>query len=264
MGAPRDGREQLFPFARTVFVHDVLDSTSSEAARLVRERSCRLPVLVWAREQTHGRGRGENSWWSDAGSLTFTIAFDPASLGLRLQSEPLVALATAVAVIDGLNDLGLGSPALGIRWPNDLEASGRKLGGILPERIDTAAGHRLLIGIGINVRTNLADAPASVRTMATSLSELRAAVITEDFAERLIPAILRQLERNINRLASSDSSIACEWGHLDTLHDTWVRIDAGTRIIAGWARGIDKDGALWVHDGQQAHRVVGGRVLRDA
>ena len=43
-------------------------------------------------------------------------------------------------MIEALDELGLGHPSIGIRWPNDLEADGRKLGGILPERLETAQG----------------------------------------------------------------------------------------------------------------------------
>ena len=67
-------------------------------------------------------------------------------------------------MIEALDELELGSPSLGIRWPNDLEADGRKLGGILPERLETPHGRRVLIGIGLNVQTNLAaTCPGSSR-----------------------------------------------------------------------------------------------------
>ena len=82
-----------------------------------------------------------------------------------------------MAVIEALDDLASGDPSIGIRWPNDLEAAGRKLGGILPERVETAAGHRILIGIGLNVWTNLTHAPHDVSAMATSLAALAGRVV---------------------------------------------------------------------------------------
>ena len=144
-----------WPFVRTMVERDVVDSTSDVAAALVRERSAVLPLAVWAHRQTRGRGRGTHEWWSDAGSLTFTLAIDPAAHGLTLTNEPKIALSTAVAVIDAMGELGFGEAGIGIRWPNDLECAGRKLGGILPERLESSDGHRVLIGVGLNVRTNL-------------------------------------------------------------------------------------------------------------
>jgi BirA family biotin operon repressor/biotin-[acetyl-CoA-carboxylase] ligase len=41
-----------------------------------------------------------------------------------------------------------------------------------------------------------------------------------------------------------------------------VRLDVGTRIVAGWGRGIDPEGALCLDDGRQVLRCFGGQVLR--
>ena len=193
-----------WPFVKTTVAYEVVDSTSDRAAELVREGRCILPLLVRARTQTHGRGRGTHEWWSDTGSLTFTLAIDPLMHGLTVENESTIALATAVAVIEALNELELGNPSLGIRWPNDLEAGGRKLGGILPERLETPRGHRILLGIGLNVRTNLAAAPAEVNAMATSLATLKAKPLDESISERLMPAILGQFASVLPRLAVAD------------------------------------------------------------
>ena len=102
-----------------------------------------------AAEQTSGRGRGENQWWSDEGSLTFTIALAPENHGLLVHQEPRLALMAAVAAIEAIGTLGLPTQGIGIRWPNDIEVGGRKLGGILPERVEIHKGHRLLLGVGL-------------------------------------------------------------------------------------------------------------------
>ena len=69
-----------WPFVRSTVFHDVVDSTNDRAAALVREGRLGLPLAVSARTPDPGRGRGSNEWWSDAGSLTFTIAIDPAHM----------------------------------------------------------------------------------------------------------------------------------------------------------------------------------------
>ena len=252
-----------WPFAKTTVAYDLVDSTSDRAAELVRDGCCALPLLVWARTQTRGRGRGTHEWWSDVGSLTLTVAIDPLVHGLTLGNEPKLALATAVAVIDALNELELGSPSIGIRWPNDLEAEGRKLGGILPEQVETPHGRRLLIGLGLNVQTNLAAAPAPVRAMATSLATLHGKPPGEPTSERLIPAILGHFESVLQRLALDDPALACRWNGLDLLREKWVCVDHGTHQVAGWGRGIDHNGALCLHDGQRPLRIFGGRVIRN-
>jgi BirA family transcriptional regulator, biotin operon repressor / biotin---[acetyl-CoA-carboxylase] ligase len=251
------------PFVKTAVTEQVLESTSDRAIELVHQSSTDLPLLVWARTQLRGRGRGDRRWWSDAGSLTFSVAIDPASHGLTVEHEPKLALATAVAIIAALRDLELAKPSIGIRWPNDIEADGLKLGGILPERLDTEWGRRLVIGVGLNVLTTLAEAPGDVRAMATSLAVLRGETLDETLLPRLLSAVLNRFEAVLPRLASSDSALAAEWGRLDQIRDTWVRVDLGTSIVAGWGRGIDADGALCLAVGPQTTRLFGGRVVRE-
>jgi BirA family biotin operon repressor/biotin-[acetyl-CoA-carboxylase] ligase len=174
-----------------------------------------------------------------------------------------LALATAVAVIDALDDLELATPTIGIRWPNDLEAGGLKLGGILPERLDTVEGRRLLIGVGLNVLNDLAGAPDDVRAMATSVARLRGETLDDAVLPRMLAAILNRFESVLLRLPAGDSALAAEWSRVDRLRDQWVRVDLGTSLVEGWGRGIDPDGALCVQTGEQTIRLFGGRVLRE-
>ena len=257
-----DTLSPTWPFVQTLITCEVVDSTSNRAAELVREENVALPLAVWARTQTCGRGRGSRAWWSDRGSLTFTIALEPSAHGLAAASEPIVALATAVAVIDAIEEIGLAGQSIGIRWPNDLEVGGRKLGGILPERIETAHRHRLVIGVGLNVLTSLAKAPDEVRRMATALAALQPRAFDEETLPRLMATILRHVESVLGRLAGGDPVLAARWNQLDVLREQWVSVDLGTRVIAGAACGIDADGALCLDDGQNLHRVYGGQVLR--
>ena len=182
-----------------------------------------LPLLVWADVQTLGRGRGDNQWWSDEGSLTFTIGLDPAAHGLRQEQEPRLALMTAVAVIKAIDALGLTAPGIGIRWPNDIEIGTRKLGGILPERVEVDGGHRLLIGIGLNVLTRVNQAPPDVQRMATSLSDFQPEPLEPSFLPRFLAEILTQFDRTLHRLSDDDHELAQEWNRLNLLRDQTVR-----------------------------------------
>ena len=251
-----------WPFVRTLLEHDVVDSTSDVAAELVRTGAVALPLAVSAHRQTRGRGRGDHKWWSDTGSLTFTLAIDPAAHGLVQIVEPSVALAAAVAVIDALGELGFGEPGLGIRWPNDVECGGRKLGGILPESLTLDAGRRLLIGVGLNVRTNFEQAPDGLRSLATSLADRSSRSLQNEVVPQLLAAILRRFESTLTRLVAQDPELTARWNALDLLRDRPVLVDLGTHQIQGRAVGIDALGALCVDDGRTTVRVFGGSVIR--
>jgi BirA family transcriptional regulator, biotin operon repressor / biotin---[acetyl-CoA-carboxylase] ligase len=251
------------PFVRAVLRRPVVDSTNDLAKSMLLQGLDELPFLIWADRQILGRGRGRNQWWSDEGSLTFTIALDPTAHGMRIDQEPRLALMTAGAVIKAINVLGLTDPGIGIRWPNDIEVHGRKLGGILPERIETRPGHRSLIGVGLNVLTRIDQAPPEVQRMATSLSALQLQPLDPSFIAGFVAAILTQFERALYRLAADDPGLAHEWDRLNLLRDQVVRVALGPRVISGKVQGIDAQGALGVHDGRQMHRLFGGQVLRD-
>ncbi|GAC1448411.1 MAG: hypothetical protein NVSMB9_31560 [Isosphaeraceae bacterium] len=248
-------------FLKETVRYPVLPSTSDVARELVLEERASLPLLVRADLQTCGRGRGRNSWWSDNGSLTFTLALDPVAHGLSRDHEPRVALATAVAIVDALAPFVSPVNPLGIRWPNDIEVGRRKLGGILPERIETQAGPRLLIGIGLNLQTRLEDAPKELRPLAVSLAELSRAEKPLDM-EEMLASVLDQFPLVLARLASDDQTLAARWAELDTLLDQHISIKIGPSTSIGVGQGIDREGALRLAAGGAILRFFGGQVLR--
>jgi BirA family biotin operon repressor/biotin-[acetyl-CoA-carboxylase] ligase len=253
---------QLPEFVRTFVQRAVVASTNDLAKELLAQVDVELPLVVRAERQTRGRGRGAHAWWSDGGSLTFTIGIDPAAHGLRPEHEPRLALAAAVAVIDALGPV-LTSGAAGIRWPNDIEVAGKKLGGLLPERVEGPDGTRLALGIGLNLTTCLADAPAEVRRMATTVQEHRNQPLSPADVEGLFREILARFETTLALLARDDDALARRWRELDTLAGHWVRVDLGSRIVTGWGRGIDARGGLLLSDGRETVTVYGGQVLRE-
>lgn len=117
-----------------------------------------------ADEQTAGRGRGNHTWVSEAGSGIY------ASFLLRPPMSPAdalwLSLIAAVAVQDSVRETtGLQAD---IRWPNDMLLNEKKFSGILTEMSSEATRvQHAVIGIGINV--NQRSFPDGLETPATSL-----------------------------------------------------------------------------------------------
>jgi BirA family biotin operon repressor/biotin-[acetyl-CoA-carboxylase] ligase len=251
-----------WPFVRSWVHRQSVGSTNDLARELVADPQLELPLLVTADEQTGGRGRGENRWWSDEGSLTATVAIDGRDVGLLLADEPKIALVAAVSVVDALATILPGCP-FQIRWPNDVEVSGRKLAGLLPERVQSERGGRVLVGIGLNLGTRLECAPAEVRCMAVSLAELAApGALVVDRTE-MLRLILGFLEAGIERLKSRGLELAHRWNELDALAGKPVRIAQGPNVIEGVARGVDESGSLRLEREDRIVLIRGGQVLRD-
>jgi BirA family biotin operon repressor/biotin-[acetyl-CoA-carboxylase] ligase len=112
------------------------------------------PVLLAAEAQSAGRGRRGRRWRSAPGKgATFSIL-----RRMRCPPAALVGLPVAVGVAAARALRALGARGVSLKWPNDLMARRRKLGGILIETRSnaggtaggTAAGTTLVVGIGIN------------------------------------------------------------------------------------------------------------------
>ena len=80
-----------------------------------------------ARAQTAGRGRRGHKWDSTAGNLLLSIVLRPCVNPAKYSG---LAAVCGLAVLETLEKQGLATE-VGLKWPNDLVARGRKLGGIL-------------------------------------------------------------------------------------------------------------------------------------
>ena len=148
--------------------HPSIGSTNDRAAECAAQSAGELPLLVLADQQTAGRGRGANRWWTGPGALAFSLLLDGRTVAVGGNRSPLVALAAAVAVVDAVAPL-LPEHPLGIHWPNDVMVGRRKLAGIL---IEVLPDGRHVVGIGLNTNNTLADAPAELQSRAVTLRDL--------------------------------------------------------------------------------------------
>jgi len=218
--------------------HATLGSTQDRAHELARSAPAgQLPALVVADEQTAGRGRGANRWWTGQGSLALSLAFDPAGWDLPTTPLPERSLAVGVAIVDTLAAL-LDDATLGLHWPNDVFVQGKKIAGIL---IDVLPGGRHVVGIGLNVNNPLADAPDDVRARATSLCDLVGHPL--DRTDVLL-SLLTNLERAVRQSAAEPHEFGARFNTLCRQHGRPLTIEIGGARTTGTCAGIAPDGAL--------------------
>ena len=130
---------------RRVYRYETVGSTNTELMALARQGAAEGTVVL-ARQQTAGRGRRGRSFQSPAGLGLY------GSVLLRSSPEdaPRIPALAATAVRRAIRrSCGL---SCGIKWPNDLVLSGRKVCGILAEALPGPEGSLwVVVGIGINV-----------------------------------------------------------------------------------------------------------------
>lgn len=154
-----------------IIEYQILDSTNSEAKRLIEQNSKNL--VIFSESQTKGRGRGGKEWQSEDGSLFFTLVLKP-----KIQPElyPLLAGYVLHKVFTGLN---LDTK---IKWPNDIYVNNKKLSGILTE----FHKGQILIGIGINILSS----PSLYEKETTSLRENNIDIDKKTLLKQIIKSFL--------------------------------------------------------------------------
>jgi len=223
-------------FVAHVEHHALLTSTNDRAATLA-SGECRLPLLVVADEQTAGRGRGANRWWTGQRSLAMSLLAEAETVGAQQSPAPLVALATAVAVAETVAPR-VRPHAVGIHWPNDVIAAGRKVAGIL---VEVLPDRRHVIGVGLNTNNRMADAPESLRPTAVTLRDLTGEV--HDPTSILVE-LLRRLETRFVQLAAAPEHVAAIADQLCLQRGATLALRQGDRTVTGRCLGIAPDGAL--------------------
>ncbi len=170
---------------------DVMVELPSTNAELVdRARRGAAPGTVLAVDfQSDGRGRRDRSWVAPPRSgLAFSFLLRPHQV--PIERWAWMSLLVGLAVDAAVN--AAGAPAA-LKWPNDVTVHGRKIAGILLERVDTPGGAALVAGIGLNVSTTREELPVSG---ATSLRLENA-----DITDRSL--LLRSCLRNVEALYRS-------------------------------------------------------------
>ena len=242
-------RERIKPYRLYWFPR--LRSTNDQAASLRKRGGLYAPAAVLTGHQTAGRGRGENKWWSRGGSLTVTFAL-PLDERIQPHQLPLLAgLATRAAAAELSRDNGIS-----LKWPNDILYGGRKLAGLLCERVLKVD----LVGIGLNVNVDLALAPTDLRDRVTGLSHVRGEPI--DMTEALA-VLASHLRVTLSRAA--DGPFEAMLREYDAHHallgrDVCVTATPGDPPVCGRCEGLDPMGRLLLRSGKQLHHVISGQV----
>ena len=225
-------------FWKEIICYKSVDSTN-ERALVLPLKFPGAGAAIIADSQTKGRGRLGRVWVSPPGRNIYMSALLAPEIALR--DAALLTVAATLACVWALrNKTGLD---VKVKWPNDLMADGKKVGGILTElrsvndRIKCAA-----IGIGININTRTGDFPAALRSSATSVMaetgkcHSRSGVVSE---------VLNELERWYRKLIYAGGfPLLEEWRKLSSTIGKGVRVTLYADVLSGLAEDIDENGML--------------------
>lgn len=140
------------------FMHyDVIESTNDAAYAIANDKQDSKYWVV-ADRQTAGRGRRGRNWKSPQGNLyTSLLLYDE----IAFKDVNALSYIAGVSLLDTINNFAtlynIPSLDIGLKWPNDVMLSGKKLAGILVETKSTLDENlAVVIGMGVNIATKIA------------------------------------------------------------------------------------------------------------
>jgi BirA family biotin operon repressor/biotin-[acetyl-CoA-carboxylase] ligase len=233
---------------------EVTGSTNTELLALAEQGAPTWTVLA-AGHQVEGRGRLGRRWESKPGaSLLLSVLLRP---DLPPTDSSLVTLAAGVCMAMSC------SVACGVdvrcKWPNDLLAAERKLGGVLTEaKVERGRLAHVVVGVGVNLEQGVDDFPPELRDSATS-------VATEG-GRPDGPALLFEFLLRLKRFGDPSRP-----GFRETVLDMYRRVcetigrtvratTATGRHVEGRATGVGDSGQLVVETDAGPEEVTFGEI----
>ncbi len=212
-----------------------VNSTNTYLKELSRDTRIKEGTVILSDWQTEGKGRGDNTWLSEAGlNLTLSILLRPS---LDANRHFFLNEFISIALVDVLKEYDISAT---IKWPNDVYIGDKKIAGILIENVLIADKIVTSIpGIGLNVN-QLVFPPGLVNPI--SLSQLLNRTI--DLAE-----VREKLLRSIREQYSCLS--ACEYKPMHEEYNSLlyrrgenIRYKVGGKISSGVLTEVNEEGEL--------------------
>lgn len=225
-------------YGKTINYYETCDSTQPIAHDLAQNGAAD-GVIVVSEEQVMGNGRMARPWSSKAfKGIWMSVITKPQ---LTPQQAPQMTLVAAVAIVRAIEEVTELVPQ--IKWPNDLLLNGKKVSGILTElQADPDLVKAIILGIGINVNQEVAEFPAELASIATSLKIEKGESVNR---AKLIAAVLKYLERYVDLYVESGfAPIKLLWESYSNTIGKQVRAVMVQETVEGMAIGITDEGML--------------------
>lgn len=244
---------QRLPSGARLDLFDRIDSTSAEAKRRAAAGETG-PLWILAREQTSGYGRRGRPWESRFGDFAGTFLFRPDRDPATFAQLSFVA---GLAVYHALSDYA-DENVLALKWPNDVLLAGKKIAGLLLERIESESGPLVSVGVGVNIVSAPAGTPYPTARLIDRLRTGRAVPEPADLAV----AIDREWGAAYTVWAREDFSVT---------RDKWLRVAKGVgeairvnlpgETLEGVFDGVDETGALILRQGDARRIITAGEIM---
>ena len=247
-------RQPELPPGYQLLCYDSIGSTNDEAKHLARD-GAEEGTLVWAREQTAGRGRRGRGWVSPRGNLYLSLVLRPDCPAGRAAQLGFVA---ALAVGDALRAILPRIERLTYKWPNDVLIDGRKIAGVLLE--SETVGSEKLSFIVVGVGVNLTVSPHGMEFPATSIMEEGLGEVMPEVTLEQFAAHFRSW--NTRWRAEGFAPVRAAWlAAAAIVHGEPIRVRLESRVLCGRLLDLDHEGNLLLDCAGGCRRIAAGEVF---
>lgn len=223
-----------------LLAYECVDSTNEEAKRLA-EAGAAHGAVIWAKEQTAGRGRLQREWESKSGNLFVSILLSPKC---TLAEAAQLSFVSAVAAVEALQPLLPGKGEFRCKWPNDILLGKKKVGGILLESFTTYTEDHakpkqwVVVGVGMNIDSY----PEQAIYPTTSLREAGVEVVSAKIVlGRFIEHFIEQYDLWTSR---GFAPIRESWLQHAYGLGTEVEVRDGEKIVKGTFKDLTASGEM--------------------
>lgn len=243
---------------RHLYLLGEVESTNARLRSLARA-GARTGTVLLAEEQTAGRGRHGQAWFSPSGVNLY------ASVLLRPKIHPrelgVFSLLAALALADSIKEFGA-EPS--IKWPNDVLIEGKKVGASLLEcAVRGEEVDYVIVGVGANLNVDLSELRAALGPgggFATSLAEVTGHEIDRN---AFAATYLNNLDRwaYVSEMQGPEGILAA-WRRREILGGRRVQVRGVDDAYEGRVLGVDDRGSLWVEETLGRRHVLSSEEVR--
>ena len=206
--------------------------------------------IVLSDQQTAGRGRRGNFWYSPKGNIYCSISFNNL---LNLKSHFLFSILTAVSIKMTLEKFKVKN--IKFKWPNDIFYENKKFSGIILESYKVSNNKSyMIVGCGINIESS----PKVLEYSTTYVKKFCKIENLDDFLAEFYEILFLNwnllIKNNYSNLVAIYTKSLMFIGEKIT-----VQIDNNS-IISGVFKKVNKDGSLQIENDNKISNLYNGTI----
>ncbi len=227
-----------------------VDSTNNYATGLLHEGMASHGTVVFAHNQTAGKGQRHKSWVTGSNGINIALSAVVQPYGLALSQMFLLSMASAVGVHRFFS--AYAGPKTKVKWPNDLYWDDRKAAGVLIENsISGTIWKHAVVGIGVNINQQLFPGLEKNVVSLANITGQQHDVIS------LAKELCNQLEGSFRLMSENPVELVEVYQGLLYKRNEQVRLKVGSRQFEATIKGVRTSGELITWHGVEELFTVG-------